>query len=148
MTQIVAIDATRFGKPEEQFKPQMLLRELNKAYVGFFRRPSEDFLGPLTAIATGNWGCGAFGGDKRLKFLLQLMACSEAKRDMVYYTFGESRLQQELFAMYNHLVGMDITVGRWFKKQCSCKMSVGPSNWCGAERLLTNFAQKALDSGV
>lgn len=36
-----------------------------QAYCGFFRPgvPSEN----LSAVATGNWGCGAFGGDARLK---------------------------------------------------------------------------------
>lgn len=36
-----------------------------QAYCGFFRPgvPPEN----LSAVATGNWGCGAFGGDARLK---------------------------------------------------------------------------------
>lgn len=28
-------------------------------------------------IATGNWGCGAFGGDPQLKAVLQWIAASE-----------------------------------------------------------------------
>ena len=28
-------------------------------------------------IATGHWGCGAFGGNKELKAILQLLAASE-----------------------------------------------------------------------
>ena len=27
----------------------------------------------LSAVCTGNWGCGAFGGDKRLKGEIQLL---------------------------------------------------------------------------
>lgn len=36
-----------------------------QAYCGFLRAgvSSEN----LSAVATGNWGCGAFGGDARLK---------------------------------------------------------------------------------
>lgn len=36
-----------------------------QAYCGFLRPgvPPEN----LSAVATGNWGCGAFGGDARLK---------------------------------------------------------------------------------
>lgn len=36
-----------------------------QAYCGFLRPgvSSEN----LSAVATGNWGCGAFGGDARLK---------------------------------------------------------------------------------
>lgn len=38
---------------------------LLQAYCGFLRPgvPPEN----LSAVATGNWGCGAFGGDARLK---------------------------------------------------------------------------------
>lgn len=38
---------------------------LLQAYCGFLRPgvASEN----LAAVATGNWGCGAFGGDARLK---------------------------------------------------------------------------------
>lgn len=36
-----------------------------QAYCGFVRH-GVDFQN-LSAIATGNWGCGAFGGDTRLK---------------------------------------------------------------------------------
>uniref|UniRef100_A0A8C5PR02 poly(ADP-ribose) glycohydrolase n=1 Tax=Leptobrachium leishanense TaxID=445787 RepID=A0A8C5PR02_9ANUR len=64
-TEIVAIDALRFQSNIEQFAPEKIARELNKAYCGFFRAdiPAEN----LSAVATGNWGCGAFGGDPRLK---------------------------------------------------------------------------------
>lgn len=40
-------------------------RELNKAYLGF----SCDTHGK--SIATGHWGCGAFGGNTELKALIQ-----------------------------------------------------------------------------
>lgn len=40
-------------------------------------------------IATGNWGCGAFGGNAELKSLLQWIAASQALRPfMHYYCFG------------------------------------------------------------
>ena len=41
-------------------------------------------------IATGNWGCGAFGGDVQLKFLIQLLAASQNDRDLAYFTFKVS----------------------------------------------------------
>eukprot|EP00658_Telonema_sp_P-2_P039605 TRINITY_DN28307_c0_g1_i3.p1 TRINITY_DN28307_c0_g1~~TRINITY_DN28307_c0_g1_i3.p1 ORF type:complete len:285 (-),score=73.96 TRINITY_DN28307_c0_g1_i3:53-907(-) len=43
----------------------------------------------LSAIATGHWGCGAFGGDRELKFITQWIAASLVGRDMVYCTFGD-----------------------------------------------------------
>ncbi|KAL4193838.1 hypothetical protein AMTRI_Chr06g178920 [Amborella trichopoda] len=49
-------------------------------------------------IATGNWGCGAFGGDHELKSMIQWLAASQALRPfLVYYTVGDKatkRLEQ------------------------------------------------------
>lgn len=42
-----------------------MLRELNKAYAGFMTDEQEK-----TPVATGKWGCGAFGGDPLFKFLI------------------------------------------------------------------------------
>nr|XP_029510462.1 poly(ADP-ribose) glycohydrolase-like [Oncorhynchus nerka] len=64
-TEIVAMDALKFRNFLEQFHPEKMNRELNKAYCGFSRpgEKSQD----LSAVATGNWGCGVFGGDARFK---------------------------------------------------------------------------------
>ncbi|XP_027361287.1 poly(ADP-ribose) glycohydrolase 1-like isoform X2 [Abrus precatorius] len=40
-------------------------------------------------VATGNWGCGAFGGDPEVKTIIQWLAASQALRPFIaYYTFG------------------------------------------------------------
>jgi len=44
-------------------------------------------------FSTGNWGCGAFGGDIPLKSMLQWIGCSEAKKKVLYHTFGDHRAQ-------------------------------------------------------
>ncbi|KAI4322041.1 hypothetical protein L6164_021766 [Bauhinia variegata] len=45
-------------------------------------------------VATGNWGCGAFGGDPEVKAIIQWLATSQALRPfIVYYTFGLEALQ-------------------------------------------------------
>ncbi|KAJ7949870.1 Poly(ADP-ribose) glycohydrolase 1 [Quillaja saponaria] len=50
----------------------------------------EDNIG----IATGNWGCGAFGGDPEVKTIIQWLAASQALRPFIsYYTFGMKPLQ-------------------------------------------------------
>ena len=38
-----------------------------QAYVGFYSHVKKS---NLPAVCTGNWGCGAFGGDKRLKGMM------------------------------------------------------------------------------
>ncbi|KAJ0015677.1 hypothetical protein NQD34_013966 [Periophthalmus magnuspinnatus] len=64
-TEVVAIDALQFRSFMEQFRPDKIDRELNKAFCGFSR--PEEPVESLAAVATGNWGCGVFGGDARLK---------------------------------------------------------------------------------
>ncbi|XP_056285998.1 poly(ADP-ribose) glycohydrolase [Pseudoliparis swirei] len=108
-TEIVAIDALQFKNFLEQFKPEKLNRELNKAYCGFAR--SEQQSQNLAAVATGNWGCGVFGGDARLKALLQMLAAAEAGRDVAYFTFGDSQLMTDVHKMHSFLTQREIGVG-------------------------------------
>lgn len=111
-TEIVAIDALQFRSFMEQFKLDKIDRELNKAYCGFARpeEPSET----LSAVATGNWGCGVFGGDTRLKALLQMLAAAEAGRDVAYFTFGDARLMNDVHRMHRFLRQQHATVGELY----------------------------------
>lgn len=111
-TEIVAIDALRFRHFLEQFLPEKMARELNKAYCGFFRNNANSK--HLSAVATGNWGCGAFGGDTRLKALIQLMAAAEAGRDVAYFTFGDAQLMRDVHEIHTFLTKRQVTVGRLY----------------------------------
>ncbi|KAI4816507.1 hypothetical protein KUCAC02_008833 [Chaenocephalus aceratus] len=82
--QIVAIDALHFKHRSEQYNMIDVTRELNKAYCGFKAHQSNE-----PDIATGNWGCGAFNGDKQLKAVIQLMAAAQAERDLAFFTFED-----------------------------------------------------------
>ncbi|XP_033886917.3 poly(ADP-ribose) glycohydrolase-like isoform X2 [Acipenser ruthenus] len=108
-TEVVAIDAVKYRRFLEQFIPEKIRRELNKAFCGF-ARPGVDSRN-LSAVATGNWGCGAFGGDTRLKALLQMMAAAEAGRDVAYFTFGDRELMRDVHEMHTFLTQRHITVG-------------------------------------
>ncbi|XP_071497739.1 uncharacterized protein [Diadema antillarum] len=51
--------------------------------------------GSRIPVATGNWGCGAFGGDPQLKSLLQWLAASQSRAPSVlYYTFNNNKMLQ------------------------------------------------------
>lgn len=88
-----AIDAIKYSKDgstkngaspaEDQYKVSNILRELNKALVGFSFPEESRF----NTISTGKWGCGAFGGDPQLKFLIQWMAASIVNKPLLFHTF-------------------------------------------------------------
>ena len=70
-------------------------RDLIKAYVGFnlINFDDEKVITMTKTIATGNWGCGAFGGDFELKFLQQWIAASYAGvKQLYYYTFDKKEM--------------------------------------------------------
>lgn len=130
-TEIVAIDALHFRRYLDQFVPEKIRRELNKAYCGFLRPgiSSEN----LSAVATGNWGCGAFGGDARLKALIQILAAAVAERDVVYFTFGDSELMRDIYSMHTFLTERKLTVGeiyklllRYYNEECRNCPTPGP----------------------
>jgi len=109
--QIVAFDAiVAIGSPITQFKKNNFLRDLHKAYSAFFIPQKVD----LPVLATGNWGCGAFGGDKHLKFFQQILAASEAGRDVLYFTFKDVKLENALTEFYETLIQKDLTIGTLF----------------------------------
>ncbi|XP_074856198.1 poly(ADP-ribose) glycohydrolase [Carettochelys insculpta] len=130
-TEIVAIDAFHFRRFLDQFVPEKIRRELNKAYCGFARpavSPQH-----LSAIATGNWGCGAFGGDSRLKALIQILAAAEVGRDVVYFTFGDAELMRDIYNMHTFLTEKGQTVGdvyrlllRYYNEECRNCSTPGP----------------------
>jgi hypothetical protein len=79
---VVAMDAL-YGAKFRQFEVGLVLRDLNKARLAF---------DGARTVATGNWGCGAFGNDHTLKFLQQWIACSDAGvRELFYHTHGDKR---------------------------------------------------------
>jgi len=88
---IVAFDALDLPHTR-QYEPECILRELLKAYVACLGDPSEDAGDRQVGFATGNWGCGVFGGDPQLKALIQWLAASAAGRELVYHPFGDRRV--------------------------------------------------------
>ncbi|XP_037889920.1 poly(ADP-ribose) glycohydrolase isoform X2 [Glossina fuscipes] len=106
MTHIVAIDALAFMESNHQYREELMLRELNKAYVGFFHSLST----PAPGVASGNWGCGAFGGEATLKALLQLMVCTVTSRPLVYFTFGNIELRDQVHKMHTYFIENNVLV--------------------------------------
>ncbi|EPY34122.1 poly(ADP-ribose) glycohydrolase [Angomonas deanei] len=115
---VVAVDAINFsGNVEDQYLASYILREVRKAFVGFHGPSAEKAtckLGNSGPIATGNWGCGAFGGDVELKVLIQWIAASEAKRPVRYYVFDRKDLLDSFPPVLAKLTNEKWSVGDLF----------------------------------
>lgn len=61
------MDAVFFREPEVQYDMKFVERELIKAYASFRLRKTTKGVETMFGIATGNWGCGVFNGDRQLK---------------------------------------------------------------------------------
>ncbi|KAF0912485.1 hypothetical protein E2562_014082 [Oryza meyeriana var. granulata] len=111
-TRIVAIDALDYPT-RLQFESSGLLREVNKAFCGFLDQSNHQLYvkllqdlntkdnspsvnpGECIGVSTGNWGCGAFGGNPEIKSMIQWIAASQALRSFVnYYTFESEPLKR------------------------------------------------------
>ena len=114
---IIAMDAMEIDSLDEdsviELKEPVLLRELNKAYCGFISVGKERVL-----IATGHWGCGAFGGNKFVKSLIQLMAACEANKCLVFHELrlisNHSYFLETLAKVVAKLSQKRLTVGELF----------------------------------
>ena len=111
---IDAIDFSRTSTTKTQFKKERILREINKAYIGFWGSNSErETFQERKIISTGRWGCGAFQGDSHLKLILQWLAASQADRDMIFYKFDDNKLDgaERIIKLFK-----DSTVGELFDR--------------------------------
>lgn len=74
-----------------------IFNALCTAFTGFAAARSEsERLVPdvsRTVIHTGFWGCGAFGGNRRLMTILQAFAADLADVDVVFWASGEPGIQ-------------------------------------------------------
>ena len=73
-------------------QPRSVQRDLTKAYM-VFRLARYASLNPV--VATGHWGCGIFGGDKRHKFALQVCAATAAGAELNYAVFADPVLEAD-----------------------------------------------------
>jgi len=107
-THIIAIDA--IDSPMKQFNNTYKLRDINKEYAGLFGAQSEESGDDRKVFVTGNWGCGAFGGDLQLKAVEQIIATTEANFDLIYTTFGKEQFKVDLEQFVSFLKEKNITV--------------------------------------
>ncbi|EKX42032.1 hypothetical protein GUITHDRAFT_111887 [Guillardia theta CCMP2712] len=84
---IFAMDAYDGRRRDFNIREAMMLREINKAAAGFSLM--DDSVKQFSVLATGNWGCGVFGGFAPLKALLQWLASSHVGVCIRYFPYNE-----------------------------------------------------------
>lgn len=105
---VVLCDAKQFRSVNDQFELKWIERELTKAYSAFvIEHPVEN----APAVATGNWGCGVFNGDKQLKFILQWIVACETQRPMLYNTYGDVELCKGIDYFCTLMTSCGVTTG-------------------------------------
>ena len=96
----------------------------------------------VRSIATGNWGCGAFGGNAQLKSMVQWAAASCAGTPMLhYYTFGNPDVQQvSLVVWFSVLVATGLC---WARVGCCFKDFLKTKRVYAPNRLLSEMGTQS-----
>jgi poly(ADP-ribose) glycohydrolase len=88
--------------------PGYLHRELAKAYTAFSSHYySGNIRKPYSFVTTGHWGCGAFGGNKQVKAIIQWYAASMANVPELRYVLGDAeqkRFGDELIKFVDQVI--------------------------------------------
>jgi len=113
-TSVLAMDALDLRSQDSSLAAQLesknMLRELNKSHAAFTPVDANS-LQEFEVVATGNWGCGAFGGCAPLKALVQWASASQCKRRICYFPFMED-FGPELERLARRCVQTSTSVGQ------------------------------------
>eukprot|EP00928_Gymnodinium_smaydae_P029634 TRINITY_DN22265_c0_g1_i1.p1 TRINITY_DN22265_c0_g1~~TRINITY_DN22265_c0_g1_i1.p1 ORF type:complete len:488 (+),score=55.06 TRINITY_DN22265_c0_g1_i1:56-1465(+) len=102
-----------------QMRPENMLRDLNKSLAAF-TPVDEASLRNHPVLATGNWGCGAFGGSAPLKALLQWASAAQCGRQLKYFPF-DLDFGPELKQLCDKSVARGVTVGALIRGLCAIR---------------------------
>jgi len=105
------VDARPFDNYQSQLSADAMSRELTKFYCGMMKSIDNQDVCGTGGVATGHWGCGVFGGDRRLKAVIQLMAAAQAGRQpIVYCAIDDKQLEKELLGLARTITKTRCTV--------------------------------------
>ena len=131
---VIVMDALELDEKESstiaELEQNHLTRELSKAYCGFTAMSRDTF----TTIGTGHWGCGAFGGHKYAKALIQAMAAAQANTTLLFQDIQSEPKDNDFLPKFMGFLSLlmenGITVGKLFSAMCELSRvkSVNKSN--------------------
>jgi poly(ADP-ribose) glycohydrolase len=114
-----------------------LQREINKAFIGFSCNTNG------ATIATGQWGCGAFGGNKVVKAILQLMVAAQAGVSLEYILYGKKL--SGLKAFYEEIIAKKFTVGELFLALRASVLASNTTPYYYYHNQTENYFEKTLE---
>ncbi|PGH23767.1 hypothetical protein AJ80_02197 [Polytolypa hystricis UAMH7299] len=120
------------------FLPGNVDREVAKAYTAFSSHTNSN---PYSEIVTGLWGCGAFGGDREVKSVIQWCAASMAHTSLRFVCSGSNQADfaARLQSFRDHAVSRSWKV----KDILIILLSLGPND-AGARDLFTYLMQHSV----
>ncbi|MBN1800863.1 MAG: hypothetical protein JW891_05110 [Candidatus Lokiarchaeota archaeon] len=97
MSNIIAMEAPKYGNGEYSLKT--ISEIFNTAHTAFLAARIESYIQDAkknpVIVHTGNWGTGAYGGNKIIMALLQMLSATIAGIDyLVYHCFNEEDIKQ------------------------------------------------------
>ena len=99
LTNLIAMEAPRPGRGK--YQPATIADILETAYTAFGAAVSLGGSECATVIHTGNWGCGAYGGNRTLMIAAQLLMADWAgASEVLLYDTQESALAAALALRY------------------------------------------------
>lgn len=107
ITNLLAIETPAYGRG--RYTHEQIGYVLDTAYAGFSatRDESRSELGAQdTVIHTGFWGCGAYGGNRVLMLLLQMIAADLARLSQIVFHTGDDHgvtFYREALAIYDEV---------------------------------------------
>lgn len=104
---VIAIDALDFSNDpltslQSQLNPKNLSRELIKLVTGFSCIENG-------IIDSGHWGCGAFGGNKYIKVILQLIAATVSNNILSFSCFGDEEFYNSFVKIIPRLLAIKLS---------------------------------------
>jgi len=135
ITNIIAMEAPTGGY--DSYSYAEIKYVLTAAFTGFLAARIESQLEvpePIVIVHTGFWGCGAYGGNRVLMALLQLLAARLAEIDLLVFHTGDSSRSKALAAA-EHILNQELATGNenttmsdWLRKICNMKFQWGVSD--------------------
>ncbi|KAJ6531446.1 hypothetical protein DFH09DRAFT_1044648 [Mycena vulgaris] len=101
------LDAYDTSTSTPDLLPGNVDRELAKAYTAF---SSYGDAAPYTSVVTGHWGCGAFGGNREIKSMIQWCAASMAGVELNFVCDKSDSFVSDFQAFTSHALSAKWTV--------------------------------------